>query len=283
MKERWIELDEKRGNEHSLMKTVQKHMDEAEEETGISPRGQLYTYDMFIDMLNGDFNPLWNINKALQGNWFQGISALQFAEHTPKEILDYNSDRKTEEATKGNRRLDEEKQIRGKKPKVAPSTYDGVMVMFGGACNFYTTYFASDSNLTIDYFAAYQLLKGMANFQASVPTDAWRTIVWLAINSNRGYFGTRVNERHLAGGRGLPQSNLAEQVRALRTYKHLNFVEGVPDDWYTQSGNEDTNWNGGRGPGGRDGRDKHRQQLKRNGESRQGITPHSETHPQVKR
>ena len=58
VKQRWIELDEKRGDEHAFMKTVQRHMAEAEEETGISPRGQLYTYDMFIDMLSGDFNPL---------------------------------------------------------------------------------------------------------------------------------------------------------------------------------------------------------------------------------
>ena len=71
-------------------------------------------------------------------------------------------------------------------------------------------------------------------------------------------------------------------MRALRTFKNLPCVEGVPDDWYTQSINEDTNGAGGIGPGGRDGRDKRRPQLKRNPESGQGMTPHSETHPKVK-
>ena len=60
----------------------------------------------------------------------------------------------------------------GKKPKAPPSTYDGVMVMFRGVCNFYTAYFASDSNITLDYLASYQILKGMANFQSSVPRNA---------------------------------------------------------------------------------------------------------------
>ena len=98
------------------------------------------------------------------------------------------------------------------------------MVMFGGACNFYTAYLASDSNITLDYLASHQILKDMATFQSSVPRNAWRTICWLAVNSDRGYFGTRVNGRQLAARRGLPQSNIAEDVRALRKYKNLPCV-----------------------------------------------------------
>ena len=55
------------------------------------------------------------------------------------------------------------------------------------------------------------------------------------------------------------------------------------DDWYTQSGNEDTTWNGGRGPGERARReDRDEQKRGRQGEEgQQGMTPHNDTHPQV--
>ena len=38
VKERWIELDKKKGNEHSLMKTVKGHLKGVAQELGIKPR-----------------------------------------------------------------------------------------------------------------------------------------------------------------------------------------------------------------------------------------------------
>ena len=58
VKARWIELDEKRGNKHSLMKIAKKHLAETAQELGIKPRGQILTYPMLTEMLNGDFTPL---------------------------------------------------------------------------------------------------------------------------------------------------------------------------------------------------------------------------------
>ena len=68
VKARWIELDEKRGNKHSLMKTAKKHLAATAEELSIKPRGQLLTHAMLTEMLNGDFTPLWDVDQALPGD-----------------------------------------------------------------------------------------------------------------------------------------------------------------------------------------------------------------------
>ena len=51
---RWEELDKKKGNQHSLMKTAMGHLKEVAQELRINPRGQLITHAMLIEMLTVD-------------------------------------------------------------------------------------------------------------------------------------------------------------------------------------------------------------------------------------
>ena len=89
-----------------------------------------------------------------------------------------------------------------------------------------------------------------------------------------------MEKKQLARRRGLLVSTLSEEMKQLRRYKTLPLVEGVPEGLYSKSRREEDDGNRGRGAGGREHRDKRRQD-RRNDEHRQGMTPHDETHPQV--
>ena len=281
VRERWEELDEARGNEHATMKIALRHLDEVGKDLGIKPYGQLIAYDMFTDMLDGDFLPMWGINEALRGDYSQGISAIRFAEYTPHEIAKHTKEKKAQNDSRNSRSLTEAREIQGKKPKAAPDTYSGVVNMCRGAWRFYATWFGLNSNIADDYEAVVKILDDMANYQSDVPKDSWKTFSWLLINSDRQYFGTRIEERQLARGKGLPMSEMAVDARQLRRYKQLPRVAGAPDDWYsTGDAEEEDRFERRRRPG-RDAHDR-RGQDQRNEDRQRKIVPHSETHPKVK-
>ena len=76
------------------MKIAMRHLEEVGKDLGIKPYGQLIAYDMFTDMLEGDFLPMWGINEALRGDYYQGMSAIRFAEHTLRKIADHTGRRR---------------------------------------------------------------------------------------------------------------------------------------------------------------------------------------------
>ena len=209
--ERWEELDKKRGNEFAMMTAAHRMLKEVGDELDLHPKGQLLTPDIFTDMLNGDFTPNWSVNEALPNDYHKGTLAFRFAQYTPKEIQAEKDDREVREESKANRRLDEAKEIQNKKPKAPPRSYDAVVNMLTGACRFYATWTGIDSNITEDYLACIALMADMINTESEVPTNAWLSVVWLAIDNDRQYFSTRVGKRELSRRRGLPRSNLVEE------------------------------------------------------------------------
>ena len=105
-----------------MLKIATRHLTEMGEQLGVKPRGQLITYGMLTDMLDGKFTPMWGINEALRGDYYLGISAIRFAEHTPREIEEHTKERQAQDASKNTRSLAEAREIQGKKPKALPNT-----------------------------------------------------------------------------------------------------------------------------------------------------------------
>ena len=168
-----------------VIKTAEKYMREVAVELRINPIGQLIPYEMYIDMLSGDFTPNWNVNELLKNDYHQGVTVLRFAQFKPDEISDYNVKLRAQENSKLTRKYDKAKMFLCKKPRSPPDTYQAVTNMFAGALRFYATWFGMDSQIKDDYLVSLGILEDLVNFESQIAWDTWRTISWLAGNCNQ--------------------------------------------------------------------------------------------------
>ena len=286
---RWEAIDKVRGKPHDLLKKAEKYLTEVGEKLGLHPKGQLIHNELYVELLEGKFCPNWAISEMTPSDYHQGLTALRFGQYMPEEIGDYLTDIEAHEMSKPTRTLDQARQMLGKKPRAPPDTYDSVCNMVCGAARFYATWFGETAPITIDYLTLYALLRGMVNFESAVATTSWLSLGWLLGNNDRQYFSVRVDEETLRTYRGLPVSNVSEEVRRLRVYKSLPRLSGVPHDWYASrkrgerdnerrqpyQGDRERNQTGRDYQGGRDGK------RQRFDDRQQSMTPNNDTHPKI--
>ena len=129
---RWKELDEVRGDELAKMRKAQEHLEEVGDELGVNPPGQLITYDLFKDMLNGKFLPTFGLGDVLTDDYHKGFTCIRCTLYTPREIQDHAREQKTCRMSNANSRYDEANDIIAKKGKALPDNYQGVCAMVAG-------------------------------------------------------------------------------------------------------------------------------------------------------
>ena len=228
---RWKELDDVRGDESATMDKVQEHLEEVGEELRVDPAGQLLPYDLIKDMLDGNFVPTTGLGDVLAEDFHKGFTCIRCAPYTPTERSEYKREQEAHKMSSGNVRFEEAKDMLAKKGKAPPNDYQAVKDMVAGFWRLAATYFGENSNLATDYECVYKLLKLMTNTHFEVSAASWHAFTWLASNNDCQYCNTRVTERQLMDGIGLPESNMRAIAQHLKTFKTVPRVVGMPYEW----------------------------------------------------
>ena len=124
----------------------------------------------------------------------------------------------------------------------------------------------------------------MANTHFEVSPESWMAFAWLATNNDRQHCNTRVTMQQLMEGRGLPESNVREIARHLKTFKTVPEVVGMPREWSSANRNKDWKDREQGNPRHQEKRNKRKQEDEWQwGASGQPMKPLQETHPSIKR
>ena len=145
------------------------------------------------------------------------------------------------------------------------------------------TYFGENSNLATDNECGYKLLKLMTNTHCEVSAASWHAFTWLGSNNDRQYCNTRVTNRQLMEGRGLPESNMRAIAQHLKTFKTVPEVVGMPQEWSSASRNK--NWREREQGNQRyqEGQNKQKREEEWQwGQTGQPMTPLKGTHPVIR-